>query len=91
MMETCNFAYRMTETREVSEVLVLVSGKVVNKVRDDLPFVIVPIEGCNNSGIGETLLKKAAKVSLVPIDGAECFFQSHNCCWRESLGHSVIS
>jgi hypothetical protein len=60
MNECVDVAHLVAQAREITKVLFLVSGQVVNKVRYNLPLVVFPVESRKDSWIRETLLKEAA-------------------------------
>jgi len=59
----------------------LVAGKVIDEVGYDLSFVVVPVQIREERRPGDALLKEAAKVGLVPVDGTERFLQCYDRCW----------
>ncbi|PYV51181.1 MAG: hypothetical protein DMG92_05235 [Acidobacteria bacterium] len=69
MLETSDTADLVAQSGQIADVLVALS-EMVNEVRDNLSFVIIPIQHSKNAPIGKTLLKETTKVGLVPINGA---------------------
>ena len=61
----------VAEARKVADVLILFPHHAVDKVRNDLAFVVIPAESAQDRSVRQALLQKTPKVGLVPIDRAQ--------------------